>query len=272
MTSYHGVTRRSFLRLTSGGVLAGSALVPALLAACSPAQQSRPGPSSAASSATSREAAAAGGLPTYVPLGNRPAPDLPSTAQGIDDGYLSYPRNPVKALAGEAPGHGGTVSYFGYGYYTPPTPLDQNPAWQEVNRQLNVTLKPSVSSAPDYPAKLGTMMAGNDLPDIMYLLDGLAAAPNIPRFLQTLCADLSPYLSGDNIKQYPNLAAIPTYAWRSAGSVVDGQLYTIPIPTSLTGIYTLFRNTDIWDAEIGPGYAPKSADDFKRILQQLNRP
>ncbi len=34
----------------------------------------------------------------------------------------------------------------------------------------------------------------------------------------------------------------------------------------------LFRNTGIWDAELGQNYVPTNADDFKRVLQQLNRP
>src|SRR6202022_1811904 len=31
-------------------------------------------------------------------------------------------------------------------------------------------------------------------------------------------------------------------------------------------------NSDIWDAAIGADVNPKNADDFKRILLQLNRP
>ncbi len=42
----------------------------------------------------------------------------------------------------------------------------------------------------------------------------------------TQLADLTPYLSGDNIKKYPNLAAIPTGAWQ-AGAWGD-KLYGIP--------------------------------------------
>ncbi len=257
-----GVKRRTFLRVTSGGVVAS-----ALLAACSPAAPQASSPATPGASSASST-----GYPTYVQPTNRPTPDLPSTGHGIDDGYINYPANPAKAMPAELPGNGGNLAYFGYGYYTPPTPVDQNRAWQETNRQLGATVVPSIASAPDYPAKLGTLMAGNDLPDILYLLDGLGAAANIPLFLQSLCADLSPYLSADNIKQYPNLAAIPAYAWRSAGSLVNGHLYTIPIPTSLLGIYTLFRNADIWDAEIGPNYVPTDADDFKRVLQALNKP
>src|SRR4051794_24298288 len=109
MTSSRGVSRRTFLR-SSGGVLVGAALAPALLAACTPAAPQAA--SSTAQSAAARTSSAAAVYPTYVPLANKPTPDLPSTAPGIDDGFVNYPANPVKVLPAEAPGRGGTVNYF----------------------------------------------------------------------------------------------------------------------------------------------------------------
>jgi putative aldouronate transport system substrate-binding protein len=34
----------------------------------------------------------------------------------------------------------------------------------------------------------------------------------------------------------------------------------------------LFRNLDMWDKELGSGFLPRNADDFKRALLQINRP
>jgi putative aldouronate transport system substrate-binding protein len=53
--------------------------------------------------------------------------------------YLSYPANPPRATQ-ETPGRGSEVSFFVSAYYPPATPLDQNPAWQEVNKQLDTTV------------------------------------------------------------------------------------------------------------------------------------
>ena len=97
------------------------------------------------------------------------------------------------------------------------------------------------------------------------------ATPNISQVLQTQAADLTPYLGGDAVKDYPNLAAIPTFSWKNNGGVQNGHLYMIPIHRYAPG-YTLYRNSEIYDAEIGPNYTPKNADDFKRVLQQLNKP
>ena len=51
----------------------------------------------------------------------------------------------------------------------------------------------------------------------------------------------------------------------------NGHLYLVPIERYLPGTL-LLRNVSMWDQEIGLGYVPKDADDFKRVLQQLNRP
>ena len=91
------------------------------------------------------------------------------------------------------------------------------------------------------------------------------------QFVQAQCSDLTPYLAGDAAKDYPNLAAIPGYAYKGAGGVFDNRLYGIPIHRYLPAFW-FFRNTDIWDAEIGADVVPKDAADFKKILQQLNRP
>jgi putative aldouronate transport system substrate-binding protein len=113
----------------------------------------------------------------------------------------------------------------------------------------------------------------------MHIYFGYSVAPNLPDFFKSKCADLTPYLAGDAAKDYPYLAAIPSAAWRNSESAVDGQLFLVPIHRprySVSERYpyggNLFVNTDIYDAEIGAKYIPKDAADFKRVLQQLNRP
>src|SRR5262249_21231862 len=80
----------------------------------------------------------------------------------------------------------------------------------------------------------------------------------------------TPYLGGDAVKDYPNLAAIPTFAWKNSGCVFDGKIYMWPVER-YRPLNMMFRNTDIWDKEIGENYVPKDAADFKRVLEQVNR-
>jgi putative aldouronate transport system substrate-binding protein len=120
-------------------------------------------------------------------------------------------------------------------------------------------------------------MASNDLPDIMHIFLGITnAPPGVTEFIKAECADLTPYLAGDAVKDYPNLAAIPTYAWQNSLSVIDGHLYQWPIHRYLPGAAPdggyFFKNNEVYDSVIGKDYVPKDADDLKRVFKELNQP
>jgi putative aldouronate transport system substrate-binding protein len=284
-------SRRHFIQLLGIGAL-GTAGLP-LLSACGPTAPGAPAPTPAAGTtappgpaantapttsttapATVTAAAAAVPktstvLPTYAPNTTGPQPDVASSGPLYEAGYSKYPTNPVKANPPTPPGSSSKVDIFTTAFLPlPPTPVDQNPAWQEVNKQLNATIAYNTVSMADFQAKFAALVAGQDLPDIVLVRD---ATPNIAQILQTQAADLTPYLGGDAVKDYPNLAAIPTFSWKNCGGVQNGHLYLIPIHRYAPG-YTLYRNSEIYDAEIGPNYTPRNADDFKRVLQQLNKP
>jgi putative aldouronate transport system substrate-binding protein len=159
---------------------------------------------------------------------------------------------------------------FMAGYYPPPTPRDQNNTWKEVEKALGATVNMTITPNADYSARLQVVVAGNDLPDTMHVV-GTVASLISAQFVQSQCADLTPYLAGDAAKDYPNLAAIPGYAYKGAGGVFDNRLYGIPIHRYLPAFW-FFKNSDIYDSEIGADVVPKDAEDFKKILQQLNRP
>ncbi|MBV9582615.1 MAG: extracellular solute-binding protein [Chloroflexi bacterium] len=237
-----------------------------------------PAPTSAGGGAAAAAPKSSGALPSYMPLQNGPKPDYASAGQQYEDGWDNYPMPPIQAWTKDPPGLGSTITAFSNAYNPPSNPVDNNPAWQEVNRQLNANVNFTVVAPGDYPAKMGTIMAGDDLPDVMLfpgglnvILTGGTGTTNLPAFLQSKCADLTQFLAGDAIKDYPYLAAIPTYAWKNSGSAVNGHLYMLPIQRYVPGT-ALFKNTTYYDQEIGAGYVPKDADDLKRVYQQLNRP
>ena len=265
------LTRRHLLQS-----VAGAALGVPLLAACAP-QVPSAAPTRPAAAATGGGATGNAVYPTYLPASSGPKPDFPASGPTYDDAFNSYPANPSRALPADPPGTGGTVRVMSIQLFPPPTVYDQNPAWQAVNKALNATVQYEIVTAADYPVKLGTVMAGNDLPDILYMYSRpgasstLAAAAGVPQFLQSQAADLTPYLGGDAAKDYPNLAAIPTQAWKNAGCAYQGHLYMIPIHRYLPSFMWL-KNASVYDKEFGADYVPKNADDFKRMLQTLTRP
>jgi putative aldouronate transport system substrate-binding protein len=235
----------------------------------SPPATAAPAPTPAVVSvpATTRTAA---NVPLFVPS-KLARPDFPSSNPLVDDAYQTYPSNPTTALPAEPPGHGGDLNVLVALYRLPFTPLDQNPAWQEINKRLGTNVKFSSVGTSDYPPKFATAIAGNDLPDTIHLLNGIKGAPNVPQFLTAKCADLTPYLAGDAARAYPNLASFSTDSWRNTG-MVNNRIFAVPLPRNLTGLAGLFKNANVYDREIGADYVPKSADDYKRVLLQLNQP
>ena len=204
-------------------------------------------------------------LPTYVPFTGGPKADLPASDAGLQAGYFSYPRDLVKTVT-TPPGAGGDVTAMVQTSTAPPTPLDQNPAWQEINRQLNANVKIQPVSSTDYRARVGTVMAGNDVPDLFFLSHTLTAT-GVPQFLKAAFTDLTPFVTGDAIKDYPNLAAFPTITWRQ--TIVDGAIYGVPVVRpSLQNVP--FINQSRFEA--AGVTQPSTADDFKRILQELTKP
>ena len=249
--------RRTALRLAG---LGGAA---SLAVACAPAPVAP-----VATVATAPAKPAALQLPTYVAF-QGPPPDQPGDAQGVQPVYIHYPKSPVKSIAAP-PGKGSQVTALTNTVNAPPAPMDQNAAWQAVNQQLGSTLNINVVPASDYPAKLAATMAGNDLPDLLFIYQGgPTPVPSLLQFLQARCADLTPYLAGDAVKDYPNLANFPTYNWQGTGTTYGSSIWGVPIPRSVLAS-SMYVHQEILDRT--GGALPKNADDFKRLLTDLTRP
>jgi putative aldouronate transport system substrate-binding protein len=254
------------------GLAVGAVGLPLLLQACAPA--TRLPASTSAGGPPAGTAKTGSGLPTYIPFPNKPKPDYPSPGDPYMDGYDNYPKSPAKVLTGEV-GAGSTVTAMTIGLFPPPTPYENNPAWQAINKELNVDFKMNIVPSGDYLAKLATVMAGNDMPDLLFfyynLQTAITAVAGVPQFLEAQGADLTPYLAGDAIKDYPSLANIPTRSWKNSGSVFNNRVIMVPKPLYAEG-FVFLKNVTQWNADIGADYVPKNAADFKRVMQALTKP
>jgi putative aldouronate transport system substrate-binding protein len=114
---------------------------------------------------------------------------------------------------------------------------------------------------PDYASRWGTVTASGDLPDVMYV-SIVPVLPNIQAFEKSLCAELTPYLGGDAVKDYINLANINPASWRIA--ILDGRVWGVPIPRSITG-WPMYLQQNLLD-QIGI-QPPKTIDDFTAFVR-----
>jgi putative aldouronate transport system substrate-binding protein len=178
-------------------------------------------------------------FPTWVRF-DGPKPDLPGDDTGVQPLYRTFPRQLVRSVDGK-PGDGSEVTAMVITYTAPPTPLAQNRYWQAINEALGVNLNVTVVPSGEYAQKMATVMAGGDLPDILFFGGGASFARE-HEFIASKCADLSEHVGGDAVKEYPALANIPPYAWKSVGRI-GGRLYGIPLERPMPGNSLLVNRT-----------------------------
>lgn len=260
MSSPNVFTRRGILTAAAG--TAGAITLSPLLAACG---------NDAGKGGTSTKTGLQSALPNYKPLTGGVTPDIPIVT-GVNGaltnpGFLNYPTNLVKTVTGTV-GSGGT--YAGVAPSWNPIPPAGNAYYAAVNTALGATFNPQPANGNTYSNTIPPLIAANKLPDWIQIPSWLNATFNTGGLVGTKLADLTPFLAGDAINDYPNLAAIPTGGWQCG--VWDNKLYGIPSYTDGEGFAgCLFYRKDLLDAK---GITPnvKSAADFKALGQELNNP
>ncbi|WP_320773215.1 extracellular solute-binding protein [Streptomyces sp. CRN 30] len=193
-------------------------------------------------------------LPAYV-ASNVVTPDIPAK-NGSAVGFTSkLDLATLKSSVPKTLGKGGQVTIMSPFWGSPPK--SDNAYYKAMNELIGVDIKWQNQDGNTYEQKLGAVLASSDVPDVVVVpswnLNGKIPSAIISKF-----ADLGPYLSGDAVKDYPNLAAIPTDAWQR--SLFGGKLRGLPQPQSnVTGIVPLYRQ-DIFEKE---GYeVPTSNAEF----------
>ncbi len=241
-----GPSRRSFLASTAVATAAVAGGMP-LLAACG-------GSDSGSKEGTTSGKAADKMLPAFV-ASTVAKPDLPSK-NGSAAGFTG--KVDLAALGTSVPKKLGTGAPFkimspfwgsppkaGCAYYTAlDAAAGTKITWQ--NQDGNT-----------YGEKLGAVLASSSIPD-MVVVPGWELVGKIANAVTAKFMDLSPHIAGDKVKKYPNLAAIPSDAWRMG--IFGGALRGIPMPAATANWITPFYRKDIFDKK---GYSvPKSTDEF----------
>lgn len=248
-TAAPGYSRRGFLGLT------GLAVASLGLAACGTGGGSTSGGAAKSAGVT---------LPTYREFAGI-TPDLPGNAAGLQPGFFTMPK-PVSSTKG-APLKD-KVTGLTETFDTMSPAMKDNPFWQRLNKALGADLELQIAEdiGDGYPGKFATILASNDLPDFMWVPPN-QGIPNIGPMLEAKFQDLTPYLSGDAVLEYPNLAALKPDSWKTA--VVNGKIWGAPIPSTPFG-QTYMYNQDYWSA-VG-GMQSSSADEFLNKAKEVTRP
>lgn len=253
------MTRRGFLAAAAG--TAGAAAAAPLLAACSTTPAGKTGATSASQLARI--------MPAYVPHTVAGlTPDYPSV-DGSPPGYLSYPTTLAHTVS-EVPGSGGSYTAITPLWGSIPSPAG-NTYYQAVNAALGATVTMQPSNGNTYSTILPPLFAGNKLPHWIQIPSFWTGPLNFGEATADKLADLTPYLAGDKIKQYPNLAAISSGGWQAG--IWNDKIYGIPeYTTQFNTGYSLFYRADILD-KLGIGTPTvKSPADLLALGKEINNP
>ncbi|MFD7954851.1 extracellular solute-binding protein [Streptomyces ardesiacus] len=247
-----GPSRRSFLASTAVATAAVAGGLP-LLSACG------------GSDGGSRDGTTSGKdakkiLPAYV-ASDVVTPDIPSkngSAVGFT-GKLDLAG--LKTSVPEKLGKGGEVTVMSPFWGSPPK--EDNAYYRAMNDLIGVDVVWQNQDGNTYDQKLGAVLASSEVPDVV-VVPGWNMTGKIPSAIIGKFADLGPYLSGDAVKEYPNLAAIPTDAWQR--SLFGGKLRGLPMPSSYVPAIVPFYRQDIFEKE---GYeVPRSCDEFMALAKE----
>ena len=259
MPSSTAFTRRGFVTASAG--VAGAIAATPLLSAC--------GSSSSSGSGASNANAVKSVIPTYK-ASSAVTADIPSVtgAHGAvsDPGFLNFPANPAASVTGTV-GSGGS-----YKAVTPlwgSVPPAGNSYYTAVNEALGATITDSPSDGNTYATMLSTRFASGNIPDWLDVPGwNTASIQNFAEGVTKYFKDLTPYLAGDKVLDYPNLAAIPSGGW-SAG-VWNGKLYGLPLWTSGASFAGMtYYRADIFKTAGIDASTITSADKLKALGPEL---
>ncbi|WP_328937519.1 extracellular solute-binding protein [Streptomyces tauricus] len=252
-TSASGPDRRSFLASTAVATVAVAGGMP-LLAACG-------GSDGGKKEGTTSGKDAKKILPTFVAQ-NVVTPDIASK-NGSSLGFTGkLVTADLKTSVSGKLGKGSTIKIMSPFWGSPPK--GDNPYYKAMNEKIGANVVWQNQDGNTYDEKLGAVLASSDMPDVV-VIPGWNMGGKIPSAIISKMADLGPYLSGDKVKDYPNLAAVPTDAWQR--SIFGGKLRGLPMPSSYVVNIVPYYRKDIFDEK---GYElPTSAAEFLALAKEI---
>ncbi|WP_419999454.1 Tat pathway signal sequence domain protein [Streptomyces boninensis] len=249
-------SRRSFLASTVVAAAAVSGGLPLLTACGSSDSGSKEG--------TTSGKAAEKILPAYAGK-HMLTPDLPSKNGSSAAFTQKIELGELKQAVPEKLGKGSKFTVMAPFWGTPPK--GDCAYYTAMNEAIGIKATWRNQDGNTYDEKLGAVLASSDIPDVV-VVPGWNLNGKIPGAVISKFEDLGPYLSGDKVKKYPNLAAIPSDAWQR--SIFGGALRGLPMPSSYVTNIVPFYRKDIFDKR---GYElPKSAAQWLDLLKEINDP
>jgi putative aldouronate transport system substrate-binding protein len=149
-------------------------------------------------------------------------------------------------------------------------PAAGNSYYAAVNKALGATITMQPANGNTYNTSVTALTAAKRVPDWIQLPTWWNSTFDVGELTATQLADLTPYLAGDKVLDYPNLAAIPTSAW-TAGAW-DDKLYGIPSFASGTAFAGIFYyRKDVLVDKLGLRANVASIGDLEDLMKEATK-
>lgn len=199
-------------------------------------------------------------LPDYVALDAVP-PDIEGE-NGSTPGYTTYPTDRPRTVDGVA-GTGMALTLMVPSWSAVRSNLS-NSFTQALDGALGSTLRYQMTTGNDYRDKQAAVFASPDNVADWVSVFGWNPPPQFDLAAESLFEDLTPWLAGDAVTRWPNLANLPTAAWQFG--IFRGALYGIPVQGE-TVTDALYYRSDIFD-ELGLE-PPQTAEQLLEVARAL---
>lgn len=188
-------------------------------------------------------------------------PDIPGQ-NGSTPGYTSYPEELPQSVDAP-PGSGSTFTLMVPTWGAVSSNVN-NEYTQTLDEALGSTLQYQMTTGNDYRDKQSAVFASpNDVADWVSVF-GWNPPARFNQAVESVFQDLTPFIGGDKISKWKNLANLPTEAWQFG--VFNGKLYGIPVQGEIVTDAIFYRG-DIFE-ELGLE-APTTAEDFLAVCEEL---
>ncbi len=202
-------------------------------------------------------------LPSFMPV-DYVEPDFPGV-NGSTPGFIHMPGELVTSVP-EKPGTGKSFTLLAPIWQAIP-PTQGNAYFDAISESLGSTLNYQMIAGNDYNERLSTILASpDDVPDWVSIF-GWDPPPRFDQAAQAVFQDLTEFTAGDKIEKYPNLANLPTEAWKYG--TFNGRTYGVPVPGERVNDAVFYRSDIFEEMGIEP---PQSSSEFLEAARAVTDP
>jgi len=251
--SHLGTTSLSRRTVLGAGAAAGLAA----LTACAPDNSASEGNTGDGSPATSSDP-----RPAHIPFAKAPTPEFPP-GDGVPAGYTALPSELVDLGSTPLPSTP-EISLLLQGS-APAVGYDTNEFYRLVTSRVGTTFDLSYGGYADYLDKFQVTIAGNDIPDLVMMTN----VARMPDLLEARFTELSEFLAGDKIADYPGLASIAPATWKVP--VLNGGLWGVSKPRPAAEGRVLLGRAELLQARgVDPSTPLSSGEDLMALLTEMS--